>query len=814
MINKKFAPVFASLLSLILLLAPVASASAGFRALHRAVPTSVHIVPSEDEEEATTIDELFASGSYGVYLELRDYGYQVRSGSISEILEPLAPLLSDVPKELTKVAMFSLANSAALERSRVVFATEKGKASYPEVLFAVELQSKSDAIEFEPKLKDLIVSLLAPTVAAATGGDKKSGNSQAMAENQIAAMVPYFLKRMGRLLVISEKQFKLKDLRPDNSGRLVDDPNFRSAHDHLSTDAAFLYVDLALMDRVSKEKADEYKKAQESLKSSDKKAELEAPAPPTPPPAPKGSAKSGDADVQVTVRKAGEVPPASGKDQPQTVPGGVPGGVPGAPPPQSEDDKQIANFANTFVRMMTGYGSVTKWPDAFAVGLAMDGSEIGLRLWIPTAPGTDVGLIPFIPLLIAGPTLSTDAASILPADTEMMVSGSLNWPRMYDKFIEVIFTLSADLAEDPKPKKAKNPAIEPLPDAEVAEFEKKYGFKIRDELLTAIGSEVTIGFSAKAFTESVVSGTLPSMSLPPDAIFLISINDKDLLKKVLPKALVGLGLTTTNEKASLETYKEHDIKKYKNGAMTIINDYLVLAPDVKTIKHVIDSKAQDQTLVSNERYNSAVRGLPPQRVAQVYVSNVVMKELFKHLKTSGSGVNAVLNGSTTVDDEVKDFFNRYNPDPLPIVHAVSADGQGTLHQLRLPKSLITMLGASTVSQYRQSRVPMNEIMATSNLRMLKIAEEQHKIDKASYATLDILISEKLVNADSITGENAAYSYEIKVNGDQYEISAVPVTYGKTGKKSFLMNEQGVLRGADHNGSPATASDPKLEGNDG
>jgi len=274
---QRFTSVVALLMTAILLLAPIARANTGFRTLRTAPATLVRVVPAEDGEESTTIDELFASGSYGVYLELRDYGYQVRSGAITEILEPLTPLLGDVPKEMVKVAMFSLANAGVLEHSKVVLVAQQSKPAFPDVLFAVELSSKSEAIEFEPKLKDLIVSLLAPTVSAATGGDKKSGNSEAMAENQIAAMLPFFLKRMGRTLVLADKQFKLADMRPDNSGRLIDDPSFRSAHDHLSTEAAFLFVDLALMDKVSKQQAENYKKTEAELKNNQKQ-EMDAPA--------------------------------------------------------------------------------------------------------------------------------------------------------------------------------------------------------------------------------------------------------------------------------------------------------------------------------------------------------------------------------------------------------------------------------------------------------------------------------------------------------------------------------------------------------
>src|SRR5262249_49198511 len=189
----------------------------------------------------------------------------------------------------------------------------------------------------------------------------------------------------------------------------------------------------------------------------------------------------------------------------------------------SADAQKVSDYASLFVRMMQGYGTVAKWPDSVAFGLALNNNDIGLSLWIPNTPGTEVGLIPFIPLLIAGPTLSSEASNILPADTEMLISASLDWPKMYDKFIEVIFTLSAELSDDNKPKKA-NAAYVP-PDAEVAEFEKKYGFKIRDELFSAIGNEISIAFSAKSFTDPIKSGTVPNFSIPPDAIFLVSIND-------------------------------------------------------------------------------------------------------------------------------------------------------------------------------------------------------------------------------------------------------------------------------------------------
>jgi hypothetical protein len=45
---------------------------------------------------------------------------------------------------------------------------------------------------------------------------------------------------------------------------------------------------------------------------------------------------------------------------------------------------------------------------------------------------------------------------------------------------------------------------------------------------------------------------------------------------------------------------------------------------------------------------------------------------------------------------------------------------------------------------------------------------------------------------------------------QYELSAVPDEYSKSGRRSFFINASGKMRGGDKAGAPATAADPLLE----
>ncbi|HJY86296.1 MAG TPA: hypothetical protein VKE24_05605 [Candidatus Acidoferrales bacterium] len=75
----------------------------------------------------------------------------------------------------------------------------------------------------------------------------------------------------------------------------------------------------------------------------------------------------------------------------------------------------------------------------------------------------------------------------------------------------------------------------------------------------------------------------------------------------------------------------------------------------------------------------------------------------------------------------------------------------------------------------------------------------------------------LIDADLTAGKKNGYIFRYRVVPSQgeaaqpgFEISATPAEYGETGRRSFLLDGSGTLRGADKQGAPATASDPRLE----
>lgn len=74
----------------------------------------------------------------------------------------------------------------------------------------------------------------------------------------------------------------------------------------------------------------------------------------------------------------------------------------------------------------------------------------------------------------------------------------------------------------------------------------------------------------------------------------------------------------------------------------------------------------------------------------------------------------------------------------------------------------------------------------------------------------------LVDADLSTSMKNGYSFRYVIVGAstlgapaKYELAATPLTYGRTGHRSFFRDETGTLRGADRQGAVGSASDPKL-----
>ena len=101
-------------------------------------------------------------------------------------------------------------------------------------------------------------------------------------------------------------------------------------------------------------------------------------------------------------------------------------------------------------------------------------------------------------------------------------------------------------------------------------------------------------------------------------------------------------------------------------------------------------------------------------------------------------------------------------------------------------------------------------MAVYALNRIQFAEHAFKSGKKKerYGTLEELVAEKLLEKEFI--EQLQYKLELNSSADKFEATATPRTYGKTGRRSFFINESGTVRAADHKGQPATADDPTVD----
>ena len=120
---------------------------------------------------------------------------------------------------------------------------------------------------------------------------------------------------------------------------------------------------------------------------------------------------------------------------------------------------------------------------------------------------------------------------------------------------------------------------------------------------------------------------------------------------------------------------------------------------------------------------------------------------------------------------------------------------------------------------RQQRalIRHNEAGAISSLRTLFSAEATYQATtgNGNYGTIEELGEQKLI--DYVLAEGHRFGYLFKVRREKYsaesqssfEIVATPRTYAVTGRRSFYIDETGVIRAKDKQGVEASRLDDSL-----
>jgi hypothetical protein len=763
---------------------------------------------NEADEAGVTFDNLLPASSYTVYFEARNIGYHVRSGSFSEIIEPLLPAVGQLPKEVDALGRFIVTNAEVLSRSRLMIAADPVKASLPPLLIALELASADAAQEFEGKLQELVVSIFLPTFAVRSGSGKNTSSQEPGTPS------PFVIKRAGRVLAFSPSQFTFKGLRAEGDKPISDDPNFRAAHDRFYSEALFLYYDMALSKQIMKEREEAMLKQMEGSQDviKEETAIQGQTEPDSPPPiaVPSESLQSQTASDKrlagATAGAASKSAPVPSKSKRAAAAHGRRAGKKRVEPvispsnpmpddvsqePQRSSSDQLGNFLEMIVM-----GSLTKnsLPDAAALALTLEGDSLILRALVVTAQGTQPGPIPFISLLASGPAQASEAASYLPADTDIFATASLDLPRLHDTTLAMFGAYEGSTIARATKKKVS------VFESKIAAFEKANGFKIRDEIEATLGSEIAVGLPARYLSGTPVGRVpLSSQMSQSGPVFLVSVRNKEALQSKLRPVLEAIGLKSPNEKGVTGKYSDIEISSYSQVSLAFINNYLVIAPDVATVRRVIDARAKNETLATSRDFHNYMQWQPRETLAQVYVSGAILKGLFRNAKALDD----------KFDDESRQFLARYSFEPEPITYAAASDVSGPLYELRIPKNLLMRVFAEIAVDELRQRMPRNEMAARSLLHSLEEIEKAYKTEHAKYGTLEELEGFEFARGHL---ERSGYKLDMTVSGNRYEATATPVEYGKSGRLSFYTDQSGIVREGDHGGKPATAGDKQSNSN--
>ena len=761
-----------------------------------AVPISAQRRPApkkpaaeQPPQQTVSFDTLLAADSYKVYGEVRAVGQLIRSDGLKDALDPVLKLAGP-PKEFKALVKWLNARSDPLLTSRLMFGLWPSRPKLPQTLVAIEFASAEDAQKFEPQLRDFLPKLLpAPSPASSPGPRSEPGEAK---QNEKPTGPQYVLKQVGQIVFITDVPFALKDLKPRGSKLLADDPTFHVAHERFMADSIFLYVDFASIERDEekerKQRAEEEQKRMEAAALAQQKA-AELNTPPDRPeeetPKPEESKAASDSFTITEVIKGNEKPPE--------------------PDPVGE---ALALMPSLF------FGGQGKWPDGIGASLVFDGDSYVVRVLLVNSPNEKTTAIPFLPQLISGPLIAPEASSVLPADAELFVSASLDLPQIHEGMIRA----AKFQFEQIQKANAINGGA-PIPEQPVSPFEaieKKLGIKLKDDVLPLLGNEIaltipmsvidagpeaTVTVNASRPGEEEKKGDQPKVDEGPNPVIAISVRDREGLRNLLPKIIDSVGFKGASMIAQTEKREDTELVTFANAfGYALIGNFLIVSNDTRAVRHVVDSYLKHETLSSNTNFRNATRWQPRQVLGQIYLSPALMESYNSFAR----------NATSQISDQLRDFLMMLSPVAQPVTYALSNEGQGPIHELHVPKNLLMLMLAGMSADSNQPPATRNEAVMRSTMRTLFSAEQAYQATEGAgrYGTLDDLLKAQLISKDLT--RDFGYKVEITASETKFEVSAVPIEYGKTGMFSFFIDESGVLRGADRGGGPASVADRPVQ----
>src|SRR4030095_4381147 len=129
-------------------------------------------------------------------------------------------------------------------------------------------------------------------------------------------------------------------------------------------------------------------------------------------------------------------------------------------------------------------------------------------------------------------------------------------------------------------------------------------------------------------------------------------------------------------------------------------------------------------------------------------------------------------------------------------------------------------------EWDQAAIGGNERQALADIKKITAAIEPSRktysrlpesLSRLGHASKPSPDAAALLEPDLVSGTSNGYVFRMVIVGandlgapPQYEVSAAPVTYGRTGKLSFFRDAKGKIHAADHQGGVGHSLDPAVE----
>lgn len=145
----------------------------------------------------------------------------------------------------------------------------------------------------------------------------------------------------------------------------------------------------------------------------------------------------------------------------------------------------------------------------------------------------------------------------------------------------------------------------------------------------------------------------------------------------------------------------------------------------------------------------------------------------------------------------------------------------SLIELLIVIAIILIILAIAVPQMSKSRMHAQEMAAVATIRTINTMEQQYYTEFGHYATAMSQLGPPsssgaqegpdaagLIPPNLASGSTGGYNYTVSQTATGYAVSAVPKTFGSTGKRTFYSDETGVVR-QNWGQDPATVNSPTM-----